>query len=237
MRAFVIFATVLAVALARPQGEEFGGYASAGSFSSGGGGGGGSDELQRGESQVIDLSEAFGAGGAGGRSDAGGAGGAGGSYDITKAFYLHEAPEEEARADSQQQAVKNKKHYKIIFVKAPSEGGAAGGAAAIPTHEEKTIVYVLSKKNGAAGGAAADVPTPVTHKPDVFFVKYKNAADSEQVVAKIQESFKEGGEGYNSPAAFAKSLGASGSTGGASASAGFGAEYERRRRLRYRIKK
>lgn len=99
----------------------------------------------------------------------------------------------------------------------------------------------MSKKGGAAGGELQDAPEPVNHKPDVFFVKYKNAADSEQVVQKIQESFKEGGEGFNSPDSFSRSLGATGGSASQSSftatAGGYAEEYERRRKLRYRQKK
>lgn len=85
-------------------------------------------------------------------------------------------------------------------------------------NEEKTIVYVLSKKNDGLNddGSFATPPPPVTSKPEVFFVKYKTKEEAEQAVSKIQDSFQEGGEGYNSPDSFAKSLGAT--TGGGASS-------------------
>jgi hypothetical protein len=99
----------------------------------------------------------------------------------------------------------------------------------------------LSKKGGAGGADGQEAPAPINHKPDVFFVKYKNAADSEQVVSKIQESFKEGGEGFQSPDAFSRSLGATGGSAAQSSftatAGGYAGEYERRRKLRYRQKK
>lgn len=100
---------------------------------SGSSGGGGDDQVHRGETQVIDLSDSFGGSSSSGSSSSGASFGGGATEtEITKSFYIHEAPEEESRSDFQQQAVKNKKHYKIIFVKAPSEGGAAGGQQAFP---------------------------------------------------------------------------------------------------------
>jgi hypothetical protein len=44
----------------------------------------------------------------------------------------------------------------------------------------------LSKKGGVEAQDALEQPEPVTNKPDVFFIKYKNQADSENVVQQIQ---------------------------------------------------
>jgi Domain of unknown function (DUF243) len=110
--------------------------------------------------------------------------------------------------------VSPQKHYKIIFIKAPAGGNSYAGsnAAVFPQNEEKTIVYVLSKKPENIVGDNGELPTPppaVTSKPEVFFVKYKTQQEADGAISQIQESFKEGGAGYNSPASFAQSLGAS----------------------------
>jgi hypothetical protein len=91
----------------------------------------------------------------------------------------------------------------------------------------------LSKKNEAGGenGEFPTPPPPVTSKPEVFFVKYNNKEEADSAVSKIQESFQEGGPGYQSPASFAQSIGAqsggsaqssSFSSGGGGSSGGFG---------------
>jgi len=81
--------------------------------------------VTQGQSQVIDLS--------------GGSSGGGviykpvirqGEPQITKHFYVHEAPEEpeNTRVEEKVINVRPQKHYKIIFIKAPSSGGAFGGS-------------------------------------------------------------------------------------------------------------
>jgi Domain of unknown function (DUF243) len=173
--------------------------------------------VTQGDTQVIDIS--------------GGGGGGGviykpvireGPAEITKHFYVHEAPEEASnvRIEEKEIQVRPQKHYKIIFIKAPSGGSSYAGsnAAIFPQNEEKTIVYVLSKKPEDVNDAG-ELPTPppaVTSKPEVFFVKYKNQQEAEGAISQIQESFREGGAGYNSPGAFAQSLGASSGSAGSS---------------------
>jgi len=201
-----------------------GGFGGSNGFSSGGGSGGyggssgGGSEVTQGQTQVIDIS--------------GGSSGGGnvvyknvvkiGEPIVTKHFYVHEAPEEEenARVEEKVQEIRPQKNYKIIFIKAPSQPNPFSPAniPQFPQNEEKTIVYVLSKKPEGLGenGEFPTPPPPVTSKPEVFFVKYKTKEEAEQAVAKIQDSFQEGGPGYNSPASFAESLGAQ--SGGASSS-------------------
>jgi hypothetical protein len=79
----------------------------------------GSDNIQRGDSQVIDLA---------GDDEPQVRSGGDSGVEISKSFYLHEAPEEEARFEAGPVTTNTKKHYKIIFVKAPSYEGGAGGA-------------------------------------------------------------------------------------------------------------
>jgi hypothetical protein len=55
-------------------------------------------------------------------------------------------------------------------------------------NEEKTIVYVLSKKDDQVSdfGEIPQPPAPVTHKPEVFFIKYKTKQEAAEAVANIQ---------------------------------------------------
>lgn len=103
--------------------SSFGG-SSSGGFGSGSYTGG---DVTQGQSQVIDLS--------------GGSGGGNvvyrpvvkiGEPQITKHFYVHEAPEEEEHVNVQEKEinVRPQKHYKIIFIKAPSGSNAIGGSSA-----------------------------------------------------------------------------------------------------------
>jgi hypothetical protein len=175
--------------------------------------------VTQGQSQVIDIS-------GGGSSD----GGViikpvirEGPAQITRNFYVHEAPEEgnDVRVEEKEIVVRPQKQYKIIFIKAPSAGGSVSSSntAIFPQNEEKTIVYVLSKKAEAAvsSGELPSAPAPVApSRPEVFFVKYRNQQEAEGAIAQIQESFREGGAGYSSAGSFAQGLG--GGAGGAGSS-------------------
>lgn len=119
----------------------FGGSSSSfgGSFGGSSGGGGivytGSDTVERGSAQVIDL--------AGNDEPQIRSGGGNSGVEISKSFFLHEAPEEEARFEAGPVSTNTKKHYKIIFVKAPSESGGAGGAQQL-TQVNSTIIIMPS---------------------------------------------------------------------------------------------
>lgn len=106
-------------------GNSFGGSGFGGSGGSFGGGAG----VQQGQSQVIDIS---------------GGGSASsivykpvireGPPQISKSFYVHEAPDDAVNVEVREKEiqVRPQKHYKIIFIKAPSGGSSAiGGNAAI----------------------------------------------------------------------------------------------------------
>lgn len=70
---------------------------------------------------------------------------------ITKHFYVHAAPEEEEQAvQVKEQIVRPQKHYKIIFIKAPSSGvsQAAQQAAAFPqVINSQNVIQIESKTN------------------------------------------------------------------------------------------
>lgn len=80
------------------------------------------------------------------------------------------------------------KHYKIIFIKAPSAAPSYNTQVlqqyVAPQVEEKTLVYVLSKKPEAIPEellTARQVQKIQPSKPEVYFIKYK--AQQEQVVS------------------------------------------------------
>lgn len=67
------------------------------------------------------------------------------------------------------------KHYRIIFIKAPTQSvPTPPPPAQAPENEEKTIVYVLVKRPDDV--QMVEVPTPaptVPSKPEVYFIRYK----------------------------------------------------------------
>lgn len=96
---------------------------------------------------------------------------------ITKNVYVHVPPEEPVTyAPARQiQVPVAKKHYKIIFIKAPAPPTPT--APIIPERiedEHKTLVYVLVKKPEEQPEIEIpEAPTTEPSKPEVFFIKYK----------------------------------------------------------------
>lgn len=102
---------------------------------------------------------------------------------VQKSIYVHVPPPETEYDQVQQsqvnQVVQPRKHYKIIFIKAPAPQPAPTAAqyiAAQQATEEKTIVYVLVKKPEEQIDyqvSASSIPAPPPSKPEVYFIKYK----------------------------------------------------------------
>uniref|UniRef100_A0A182XXU7 DM5 domain-containing protein n=1 Tax=Anopheles stephensi TaxID=30069 RepID=A0A182XXU7_ANOST len=136
---------------------------------------------------------------------------------IQKHFYYHVAPEEpKAAAEASTLTITPRKHYKVIFIKAPSVSANAGAAAqAASRTEEKTIVYVLVNKPAQAkAGSVADASSFSSGKPEVYFVKYQGKDAQANAFADAQ-SFS--GAGANSGSFSGANAGA---FSGASADAG-----------------
>lgn len=117
-------------------------------------------------------------GGAGGGFGGGFGGGAGGGVGlIQKHIYVHVPPpeQEEFRPHKPIATVAPQKHYKIIFIKAPSAPAPTLPTIPIqPQNEEKTLVYVLVKKPEEAPEISIPTPVPTQpSKPEVYFIKYK----------------------------------------------------------------
>ncbi|XP_018369484.1 PREDICTED: pupal cuticle protein 20-like isoform X2 [Trachymyrmex cornetzi] len=141
----------------------------------GGGGGGGVAGLAGGVGGAEGISgiSAFGGGGGGG----GGGFGGGGSL-IQKHIYVHVPPPEAPEARPSRPisgGYQAQKHYKIIFIKAPTPPTPT--APVIPVQqqdEQKTLIYVLVKKPEEAPEINLPTITPTQpSKPEVYFIKYK----------------------------------------------------------------
>jgi Domain of unknown function (DUF243) len=103
---------------------------------------------------------------------------------VTKNVYVHIPPEEPAQIVPSQtiEVPVSKKHYKIIFIKAPTPPTPT--AAIIPEQpqdEHKTLVYVLVKKPDPQPETVVPKPEPTEpSKPEVFFIKYKQNTPQKQ---------------------------------------------------------
>lgn len=67
------------------------------------------------------------------------------------------------------------KHYRIVFIKAPTEAPVTYPTIPLqPPDEEKTLVYVLVKKPDPPPDLVLPKPaTTVPTKPEVYFIRYK----------------------------------------------------------------
>lgn len=111
--------------------------------------------------------------------------------NVEKHIYVHVPPEdleERGHQHIQQQlpVSQPKKHYKIIFIKAPNQQPSTNVYTQIAQQqasEEKTLVYVLVKKPDEP--TIQDIQqiqsTYKPSKPEVYFIKYKTHKDHEGV--------------------------------------------------------
>lgn len=115
---------------------------------------------------------------------------------VFKHFYVHAAPEEPEEPLPRTPIVlpPAQKHYKIIFVKAPTESRRTQTVIPVqPQNEEKTIVYVLVKKPEEQREVIVPkIEQKPPSKPEVFFIKYKNKEDSQSVIDNIVKDYNKG---------------------------------------------
>ncbi|XP_064540855.1 uncharacterized protein TwdlE [Drosophila montana] len=96
---------------------------------------------------------------------------------VHKHVYVHvPPPEPEYQAPRKPLYVPPpQKHYKIVFIKAPSPPApTAPIIPQYPQNEEKTLVYVLVKKPEEQPDIVIPTPAPTQpSKPEVYFIRYK----------------------------------------------------------------
>ncbi|XP_026280447.2 zinc finger RNA-binding protein-like [Frankliniella occidentalis] len=107
---------------------------------------------------------------------------------IYKHVYAFAAPEEPAvRASVRVQApVNKKKHYKLVFIKAPQQQTVVDSDITLPAQEEeKTLIYVLSKnqKQVQPEIRIKQAQSSKHAKPEVFFLKYKNEQEAQAIAS------------------------------------------------------
>ncbi|XP_073819929.1 uncharacterized protein [Musca autumnalis] len=107
---------------------------------------------------------------------------------VHKHVYVHVPPKEFEEEEAVQPRVTHQmgpkqKHYKIVFIKAPSAPAIrAPIVPPTPQHEEKTLIYVLHKKPEAQPDIVIPTPAPTKpSKPEVFFIKYKTKKEEAPV--------------------------------------------------------
>jgi hypothetical protein len=67
------------------------------------------------------------------------------------------------------------KHYKIVFIKAPTPPPPTAPTIELPPQDEqKTLIYVLVKKPEEQPEINIPTPAPTKpSKPEVYFIRYK----------------------------------------------------------------
>lgn len=67
------------------------------------------------------------------------------------------------------------KHYKIVFIKAPTPPTPTAPVIPVqPQDEQKTLIYVLVKKPEEQPDIVIPTPAPTQpSKPEVYFIRYK----------------------------------------------------------------
>lgn len=117
---------------------------------------------------------------------------------ITKDIYIHSAPEDleqETGLNNQYENTPIRKNYRIVFIKAPSQNLNFATAAlkrAQPNHEEKTVIYVLSKKpdlSEVQQQLAQVNNEQKSHKPEVYFIKYRTQEEAQRAQQEIQAQY------------------------------------------------
>ncbi|XP_050299014.1 uncharacterized protein LOC126737940 [Anthonomus grandis grandis] len=123
-----------------------------------------------------------GAGFGGGSSGGIAIGGGGGGTLVQKHIYVHVAPPEpeEQRPQRVIGGGQSTKHYKIIFIKAPSyQPTQQQILQAQAQNEEKTLVYVLVKKPDDVADITLPTAAPTApSKPEVYFIRYKAKSEA-----------------------------------------------------------
>jgi hypothetical protein len=148
-------------------------------------------------------------------SSPGSFGGASQAAIVQKHIYVHVPPpeQEEIRQQAPIPVAPAQKHYKIIFIKAPSPPQYQAPIIPVqPQNEEKTLVYVLVKKPEEQQDIVIPTAAPTQpSKPEVYFIKYKTQKE-------------QGGASFGGASAGGSSFGGSdlGSIGGSDFSSGGG---------------
>lgn len=107
---------------------------------------------------------------------------------IHKHIYVHVPPKDLEEGDAVVPRVRHEqgpkqKHYKIVFIKAPSAPALRPPVVPpLPQNEEKTLIYVLHKKPEEEQDIVIPTPAPTKpSKPEVYFIKYKTKKEEAPV--------------------------------------------------------
>lgn len=115
---------------------------------------------------------------------------------VSKDIYVHVPPVDDAEERYPQPQLPvppPRKHYRIVFIKAPTPAvsKAALRVKQAPV-EEKTIIYVLTKKPDPIDlqTAIEEAAPKQISKPEVFFIKYKTQEEAAHAQRTIQGEYE-----------------------------------------------
>ncbi|KAL7302663.1 hypothetical protein TKK_0004721 [Trichogramma kaykai] len=121
---------------------------------------------------------------------------------VHKHVYVHlpppEADEHLAPTVIRTAPAQPQKHYKIVFIKAPTvQQPAPIVHAPAVQNEEKTLIYVLVKKPEEQQEVVIPAAQPATPtKPEVFFIKYKAQKEGENRDASLHSGLEHAVSGH-----------------------------------------
>jgi len=137
---------------------------------------------------------------------------------VQKHIYVHVPPPEHEDLRPQRiiPVAPAQKHYKIIFIKAPSAPTPTVPAIPIqPQNEEKTLIYVLVKKPEEGPELTIPAPLPTQpSKPEVYFIRYKTEKEGGYAGGSLGGTSISSGSSYSSAALDDSSLALAGAGGG-----------------------
>lgn len=111
---------------------------------------------------------------------------------IHKHIYVHVPPSEPdypAATRPPPEVQPAQKHYRIIFIKAPTQAiPTLPPLLPAPENEEKTIVYVLVRRPDDAPEVVVPTPAPtIPSKPEVYFIRYRTEVSTTSAPEIISE--------------------------------------------------
>ncbi|XP_050522012.1 prisilkin-39-like [Daktulosphaira vitifoliae] len=120
---------------------------------------------------------------------------------VQKHIYVHVPPPEQEYIAPQptQSIAPPQKHYKIIFIKAPTPPTpTVPHIPVIPQDSEKTLIYVLVKKPEEQPQITIPTAAPTApSKPEVYFIKYKAQKESGYPASSGANYASSGAGGYS----------------------------------------
>ncbi|KAJ8924791.1 hypothetical protein NQ315_000944 [Exocentrus adspersus] len=105
-----------------------------------------------------------------------------GAVVVQKHVYVHVAPDEPDERPPPRRIVlpPPRKHYKVLFIKAPTPPTPTAPVIPLPQQdEEKTVVYVLVRRPEPDPEVNIQTPPPtLPTKPEVYFIKYNTRKEA-----------------------------------------------------------